>query len=120
MVEKVKDRRRLPRVDGTFGAKIVASNTAIEATVKNVSMSGLLLHADKKVEEMTMVSMKLAMPSKAGNATPSVSFDLTGAVVRCQPIGKGKAKKFELAVYFTDLPLETRAALDEFVRSRLD
>jgi hypothetical protein len=64
--------------------------------------------------------MKLLMPPLAGNETPTVTFDLTGAVVRCQPIGKGKAKKFELAVYFTDLPLETRAALEEFVRSRLD
>ncbi|MBL8768602.1 MAG: PilZ domain-containing protein [Planctomycetes bacterium] len=120
MVERVKDRRRHPRVDGSFGAKITSSSAPIEASVKNVSMSGLLLHSDKKVDEMTMVSMKLVLPSKSGNTSPSVAFDLTGAVVRCQPIGKGKTKKFELAVYFTDLPRETRGALEEFVRSRLD
>lgn len=120
MAERVKDRRRSPRVEASFGAKVTALDGGFEASVKNISMSGLLLQSDRKVPEMTVVHMRLVLPPTAKESRPSFAFEISGAVVRCQAVGRGNAKKYELAVFLTDMPIETRSALREFIAERLN
>ncbi len=124
MATRTKERRRHPRVQASIGAKVSGAGGEIEAEVHDISMSGVLLLSDKKVEEMTVVQMRLLLPSRAGDSTPSCSFELTGAVVRCAPINKKRitpsSRKYEVAVFFTGMPVEARAALESFVNHRID
>ncbi len=121
---RVKDRRKHPCVQAGIGAKVSGSGIELEAEVHDVSMSGVLLLVDRKIEEMTMVQMRLLLPTRSGDSTPACSFELTGAVVRCAPLNKkrvsGSARKYEVAVFFTGMPLEARAALQGFINDRID
>lgn len=117
MPERVKDRRGQPRIDANIGARVTAGDGGFEATVKNMSLSGLLLLTDRPVPEMTMLGMRLSIPAPQNRRGPAFAFEITGAVVRCEPCSDDP-KRFELAVFLTDLPRESRAALQEFIESR--
>ena len=118
MAEKVKDRRTASRVEGNFGAAITSTDSEIEVRVRNISMSGLLLLSPKRVPEMTIVGMRLVLPAP-GQPDQTWSFDITGAVVRCEPTRDDGKDVFELAVFFTDMPPETRSAVQQFIASRV-
>ncbi len=118
MVDRVKERRGKPRIETSLDASITTPDCGFAATVKNMSMSGLLLICDRPVPEMTIVAMRLSLPAKPDRKLPSFAFDITGAVVRCQPCTPG-SKRYELAVFLTDMPRETRAALHDFIQSHL-
>lgn len=114
----VKDRRSKPRVETNLGAQITSTDGGFGASVKNMSVSGVLLEVDREIPEMTMLGMSLSLPALPEKGqTTSYTFELTGAVVRCQ---KGEVEgQYEVAVFMTDLPRETRTALQEFIEERL-
>lgn len=117
MSEKVKDRRKHPRVESNLGATVTAADGGFEATVKNISLSGLLLIANQAVPEMTIVGMRLAFPARPERNSPAIALELTGAVVRCEPCEPG-SERHELAIFLTDMNRESREALHEFIKSR--
>ncbi|MBI4880080.1 MAG: PilZ domain-containing protein [Planctomycetes bacterium] len=118
MADRVKERRSKPRIETNLDASVTTPDSGFEATVKNMSMSGLLLICDRPVPEMTIVGMRLSLPARPDRKLPSFAFDITGAVVRCQPCTP-RSKRYELAVFLTDMPRETRAALHEFIQSNM-
>ena len=118
MAERVQDRRRHPRIDMDVGATITAADGGFEARVKNISLSGLLLYSEKPVPEMTIVGMRLALPEQVQRNIPAMAFEISGAVVRCDPIENGE-DGYELAVFLTDMPRESREALHDFIKNRM-
>jgi hypothetical protein len=116
MAERVKDRRGAERVDANLNAAITSADAEVEVSVRNVSMSGLLILSPKQIPEMTIVSMRLVLPGSE-KRREKWSFDITGAVVRCEPTRHEDKDVFELAVFFTDMPAETRSALQQFIAS---
>ena len=114
----VKDRRTHPRVDAELSAKVTADGEGFEATVRNVSVSGLMLVCDRRVPEMTMLRLRLSLPPEAGRGV-AFTFEISGAVVRCEPIGEDGQERFELAVFLTNMPREAKVALSEFISTRL-
>ena len=118
MAERVQDRRSKPRVDaGKLQAKVTAGEGGFEATVKNMSMSGILLTSDRHVPEMTILGMRLALPANPKTNSPPYAFEITGAVVRSEP-SSDDPSKFEVAVFLTEMTRETRAALKAFIEER--
>ena len=114
----VKDRRTHPRVNAELSAKVTADGEGFEAVVKNVSVSGLLLVTDRRIPEMTMLRLRLSLPPEA-NRGVTFTFEISGAVVRCESIGTGEDERFELAVFLTNMPREAKVALSEFISTRL-
>ncbi len=118
MAERVKDRRGRPRVEASLDAKISTEDGGFEATVRNMSLSGILLESNRPVAEMTILGMRLSIPAPSDHSGPAYAFELTGAVVRCEPLAEDP-NRYELAVFLTDMPRESRAALQEFVQHHL-
>ncbi len=118
MAEQVQNRRRHERVDLDIGATVTAENGGFEAKVKNISLSGLLLISDQPVDEMKIVAMRLSLPSQPDRNMPAFAFEITGAVVRCDPCGED-SDRYELAIFLTDMPRESREALHDFIQSRI-
>jgi hypothetical protein len=118
MVERVKERRGKPRIETELDARITADDVGMEAAVKNLSESGLLLITDRPVKELSLVGLKLALPPDSPHA-PRVAFELHGAVVRCTKAGKAHPKKWEIAVFMTGMPAEAKRALHDYVHARL-
>ena len=118
MVASKNDRRGKPRVEANLAAKITTGERCVEATVKNISESGLLLIVDKAIPEMTLVGLRLALPpSKALDAR--IAIEIQGAVVRCAKAGKDHPKKYEVAVFMTGIPTEAKLALHDYIQERL-
>lgn len=117
MTEYVKDRRANPRVETELDARVTAGAEGFEATVLNLSVSGVLLLSDRPLPEMTMVRMRLSLPPRTGEGI-AYAFEIGGAVVRCEE-RDNDPPKYELAVFLTNLPREAKVALVEFVSARL-
>jgi len=64
------------------------------------------------------VGMRLSLPRQVERNIPAMAFEISGAVVRCDPIEEGEGG-FELAVFLTDMPRESREALHDFIKNRL-
>ena len=118
MVERVKERRSKPRIETDLGARITTSEFGLEAIVKNMSESGLLLETDKSVKEMTLVGLRLALPPQ-GTRVPRIAFEIQGAIVRCAKIPKSRPAKYEVAVFMTGIPHEAKLALHDYIQGRL-
>jgi hypothetical protein len=69
--------------------------------------------------EMTRVKITLDLePEKSG--AQGFRLEVTGAVVRCRPLRHGTGqRRYEVALYFTDLGDAAREKLAELVRSRV-
>jgi len=119
MVERVKERRGRDRIETELGAQLTLRDGTIEAVVKNMSESGLLLITSKPVKELTLVGLKLALPSESTH-TPRIAFQIQGAVVRCAKIARSKPAKWEVAVFMTGIPAVAKSALHDYVHGRLD
>lgn len=81
--------------------------------LRDISEIGLACHAPQPLDEMTLVGIDFALPGGADR------HRVKGAVVRCEPLpkptkGKG-AVKWDVAIYFTEVPPVTKAALRNYV-----
>lgn len=118
MAERVQNRRGKPRVDANLEARITGADGGFQATVENMSMSGLLLNSDRHIPEMTILGMRLALPANPETRSPAFAFELTGAVVRSEP-SQDDPERYEIAVFLTDMARESRSALQSFIEDRL-
>jgi hypothetical protein len=70
---------------------------------------------------MTQLMVRLELPPLESVEEEGPVLELLGAVVRCQPHRRGSARRrFEVAIYFTDLSDQARQSLEKFIRERLD
>lgn len=100
------ERRRAPRALADFPIRFSQDPEAEPAVLRDISEIGLACTSPREVPEMTLVALDFALPGA------TAVHNVVGAVVRCEPHRDGK---FDLAVYFTELKPETRAALGGFV-----
>jgi len=76
--------------------------------LRDISEIGLACTSSHAIPEMTLVGLDFALPGA------SERHKVTGAVVRCEPLGKAK-KDWDVAVYFTEITPVTRAAVKNYV-----
>lgn len=80
------------------------------AQLRDISEIGLACVATHEIPEMTLVGLDFALPGA------SERHSVRGAVVRCEPMGKGaKNREWDVAVYFTEVTPVTRAALKNYI-----
>lgn len=76
--------------------------------LRDISEIGLACHAPSAIPEMTLVGLDFSLPGA------SDVHHVRGAVVRCEPL-RGEPRRFDVAVYFTEMTPVTRAALRNYV-----
>lgn len=114
---RARERRVGRRVSGGFRLVLDPTQFGTLLQVRDLSMSGVSFCLTKPVEYMTRVQLVLWLPNAA---TPGESgeFDCAGVVVRCDPTENGQEgglPAYDVAVFFTDMPDETDAALEQYV-----
>jgi hypothetical protein len=115
-----KDRRRSERVTLWSPVQLVAPDGAAPAALKNLSVAGLCCTTSRVFPELSLVKIQLDLPSGEDPGAEHVRLELSGAVVRCEPLRHGTGKRrFEVALYFTDLTPKARQSLSDLVRQRL-
>ena len=100
------ERRRAPRALADFPIRFSQQADAEPAVLRDISEIGLACTSPRELPEMTLVGFDFSLPGA------TAVHQVVGAVVRCEPHQDGK---YDVAVYFTELQPETRAALGGFV-----
>jgi len=115
-----RDRRRSDRVTLWSPVQLTAPDGSAPAALKNLSVAGLCCTTSRAFPELALVQVTLDLPSGPQDGASHVRLELSGAIVRCVPLRHGTGKRrFEIALYFTDLSAKARESLAELVRSRL-
>jgi hypothetical protein len=116
-----KDRRSSERVTLWSPVELAGPEGAAPAALKNLSVAGICCTTSRAFPELSLVKVMLDLPSPAAEArSERTRLELTGAVVRCVPLRHGTGKRrFEVALYFTELTARARQSLADLVRRRL-
>jgi hypothetical protein len=102
------ERRRAPRALANFQI-LLSGAEGKPAQLKDISEIGLACVTNVPLSEMTVVAIDFNLPGQAQK------HRVQGAVVRCEPTERKTKSEYELAVWFTDVPAATKAALKGFV-----
>jgi hypothetical protein len=116
-----KDRRSSERV--TFPSPLVLSlpEGSEPAVLRNLSVAGISCTTARRYAELTQIRITLDLPPAKAGEEPPLRLEVTGAVVRCRPLRHGTGRRrYEVALFFTDLGDHARVQLEKIVRSRLD
>jgi hypothetical protein len=108
MTNSPAERRRAPRVLADFPIRLTGDGTTREGKLRDLSEIGLCCSYPIEIEEMTQVRIGLQIPGD------DRLLPVEGAVVRCDRVGA----EFEVAVYFTGVPAETKDALHGWIGAR--
>ena len=105
------ERRRAARAAATFPVQLAADAGPEAATLRDISEIGLACDASRPMTEMTLVGIDFALPGGAQR------HRVRGAVVRCEalPTAAKGTKRWDVAIYFTEVPPATKAALRNYV-----
>ncbi len=91
--------------------QLSSSGRAEPALLRDISENGLACTSPQAIPEMTLVGLDFTLPGA------TEKHQVKGAVVRCEPLKKQAdgARRWDLAVYFTEITPVTRAALKNYV-----
>lgn len=111
MAEKVviRERRRGRRVKKSVECAILTedSSSDLKGLTKNLSCVGASCKVNKAIPEMTRLRLSLELDSGIQK--------FEGIIVRCDKIDENQ---FDAAIYFTNIDLEARRKIDEFVNRK--
>ncbi len=106
------ERRRHPRVALDWPVTINLPDGSHEARLRDLSRAGVCFFLDRRIPEMTVLQMDLALPEVAGIDDPRVKG--SGVVVRCQPLSP-HVDHYEVAVFLNDLTDSARERLEAYI-----
>lgn len=107
------ERRRAPRADVDIPIRLTPREEAQPARLVNISTSGICCTFGEAINEMTMVGITLELPGQASGA------EVKGAVVRCAKCQGVTPATYELGIFFTEMDVASRQAIQSFVESQL-
>ncbi|MBL8755181.1 MAG: PilZ domain-containing protein [Planctomycetes bacterium] len=104
------ERRRALRAAANFPVTLSSKPGSDPAVLRDLSEIGLACTSTCAIPEMTLVGLDFALPGQTER------HSVRGAVVRCEPMpALGSKKRWDLAVYFTEITPVTKAALKNYV-----
>jgi len=113
-----RERRRHPRVALDWPVTIALADGHHEARLRDLSRAGLCFFLDRRVPEMAILRVELALPGGNGDDGARAKLQFRGVVVRCQALSP-HVDHYEIAVFFDDLDAATRRRLDDFLAERV-
>ncbi len=82
-------------------------------------MAGVSCTSSTAFEENTRIKVTLDLPPASEDAEP-IRIVTEGAVVRCEPLRRGAARRrYQLGIFFLEMPEEARGHLAAFLRDRV-
>lgn len=107
-----RERRAHPRAicDGSITIQLADGDH--RARLRDVSRAGICFYLDRPLPEMTVLSVRIDLPGRAGGQPGRIEG--RGAVVRCLPISMG-VEHYEIALFLNELGEPERERLDAFV-----
>lgn len=105
----IRERRRGKRTRKSVECAILTedANSDLRGVTKDLSCVGASCKLNRSIPEMTRLRLTLELESG------TQKFD--GMVVRCDKVGENQ---FDAAIYFTNIDLEARKKIDEFVNGK--
>ncbi len=108
-----RERRRHVRVALDWPVTISLADGTFEARLRDISRAGVCFFLDRRIPEMTILSMDLDLPP-LGDGPEREHVRGSGVVVRCQPLSP-HIDHYEVAVFLNDVSEESRERLDAYV-----
>ena len=122
MSKSTKERRRAPRVIAKLAMQIagVGEDASVLTTESiNLSSGGLQFQSKVALEPLTRVALTLLLPPFGRRLRRSRLVQCRGVIVRLSEIEAPRQKlKYELACCFTDMALEDRELVEQYVAWR--
>lgn len=113
--EEIRERRKHLRAKISLNGVLVGEDgREIEISSVNISESGMLIAAREPVEEFTVVSAVLRLPGP-DNGEEEVEVYCESVVVRIE-YDSGSEFPYRLAVHFSRLDPEVRAAIRDLIK----
>ena len=107
----IKERRKSPRIKGSFAIEIADQKNKIAANIINFSSCGLYCQTSREMPLFREVQIVIALPQTA------TSIECSGVVVRSEKIPGKKA--YNLAIFFDDMEPEDKKKLAGYVDGKL-
>jgi len=107
------ERRLHPRAACDWPIEIQLEDGTFEARLRDVSKAGVSFFLDRRIPEMTMLSMKIDLPPRHEMEKP-VPIEGGGVVVRCQPLSP-RLDHYEIAVFLNDITESNQERLSAYV-----
>jgi hypothetical protein len=108
------ERRGHPRVQAELPIQLTAEGGAADASIRDISLSGVCCLTDRAMPVMTQVRLTIVLPDRGGAPRP---ITCSGAVVRSRRTSRGPsgAERYETAIFFTELGESARNQLEDYV-----
>lgn len=106
MVDGERERRKHPRSKSGFA--LAATDDGLLRRVDNISVTGVLCHTSRAVEEMTRMSIDIELPGSDG------AIHAEGVVVRCDAEDGGSGE-YRVAIVFTKVKDSDQHLIREYV-----
>ena len=103
------ERRKHPRKTVDWPVTLRLAEGEFEARLRDISRAGVCFYLDRRVPEMTILKMDLALPALKGRVVRA-----GGVVVRCQAVSP-HLDHYEVAMFFNDISDDDREALTRMV-----
>lgn len=111
-----EERRRYPRSEISLNGVIIGDDDReIEITSVNISESGMLIAAKEPLDEFTLISAVMRLPGP-DNGREALEVYCEGVVVRIE-YDNASEYPYRIAVHFSRLEREARAAVRDIVES---
>jgi len=110
------ERRQHPRVPAGFPLKL---DSLSEATVRDISRSGVCCVTSNPLSPMTLVGLLLELPTGRPGGDDHVPCPCRGVVVRCRALDDVKGPSYETAILFQDLEPDAVDMIGSYVDGQL-
>ena len=117
MISPVPERRRHPRLDNNVPVKISCEDFDLVTETRNLSCSGAYCQVNKFLEPMTKLKIHLLLPLKKKDKVTTKKITCDGVVVRAE--SQPGDSRFNIAIYFSEMPIKDRKCLAEYIEVTL-
>jgi hypothetical protein len=110
------EHRRHPRAPADFPVKLDADSSC---RVTDISASGVRCHCLTHVPPMTVVGLRLEIPTHTNGRDSWTEICCQGVVVRSRPLPEDAGSGFEVAIFFQGMTGREEMAIASYVESTL-
>jgi len=107
---RTNERRKHPRAPARFRLRLDSTETC---EVRDISLSGVRCICVNRVSPMTVVGLRIQVPSEGGPSEVSGE----GVVVRCRELEDAETDGFDLAIFFQGIDEDGRRVIEDYVQS---
>jgi hypothetical protein len=113
----MSEKRAHPRVVANLPLRL---GPLASASVRDISLTGVRCVTPDPLTPMTVVALRLELPTGRESGDDWVELPCEGVVVRCRVLEENGDSKYESAILFQDMDESDQKILSSFVDRRLN